>query len=127
MKTDVQMTSHPEGVLEPREAIIRAWARHSCPGVETLLPDGMFRVYERATADLDWFLAHGLTFASPPPADREADRELTDNDIRRIWREAGGSFYGPNVEHADIEESKLFTFFRKPAVRAALSRLMGQG
>lgn len=37
---------------------------------------------------------------------------ITDDEIRKIWRDAGGTFYGPNVEHGDMEEAKLLPFLR---------------
>ena len=44
--------------------------------------------------------------------------DITDEAIRKLWRDAGGSFYGPRVEHANIKESDFLPF-----MRALLSRL----
>lgn len=43
---------------------------------------------------------------------------ITDEAIRKLWRDAGGSFYGPRVEHANIKESDFLPF-----MRGLLSRL----
>lgn len=37
---------------------------------------------------------------------------LSDQEIRKFWKAAGGSFHGPNVETATIPEQKLFWFVR---------------
>ena len=39
-------------------------------------------------------------------------RSATDNEIRQAWREAGGDFHGPHVEHGYMEERKLLPFLR---------------
>lgn len=36
----------------------------------------------------------------------------TDDDIRRIWRDAGGRFHGPNIETGTMPESQLLPFLR---------------
>ncbi len=38
---------------------------------------------------------------------------ITDDQIRDFWRNAGGSFHGPHVEHATMEEAKFLPFMRK--------------
>lgn len=38
---------------------------------------------------------------------------LSDEQLRTIWRKAGGSFHGPIVEHGSIEEAKLLPFLRR--------------
>lgn len=48
------------------------------------------------------------TPASPDPA----EKDLTDDQIRFLWRSAGGRFFGPNVEHGTMEEGALITFLR---------------
>jgi hypothetical protein len=42
-----------------------------------------------------------------------------DKDLLRMWREVGGSFHGPHVEHGYMEEAKLLPFLRALAARAA--------
>jgi len=37
---------------------------------------------------------------------------ITDEDIRKMWREAGGSFHGPNVEHATMPEALFLPYMR---------------
>lgn len=35
---------------------------------------------------------------------------MNDSQIRARWREAGGKFHGPNVEHGSMEERALLRF-----------------
>jgi hypothetical protein len=35
-----------------------------------------------------------------------------DGAIRAAWKAAGGTFYGPHVEHANMEEAKWLPFMR---------------
>ena len=44
---------------------------------------------------------------------------LSDHELQRMWREAGGGFHGPHVEHGYMEEAKLLSFLRSFAARAA--------
>lgn len=37
----------------------------------------------------------------------------TDDDIRALWRAAGGDFHGPIVEHGTIKEADLLPFLRR--------------
>lgn len=37
----------------------------------------------------------------------------TDDEIRALWREQGGSFHGPNIETGTMPESKLLPFLRR--------------
>lgn len=37
---------------------------------------------------------------------------ISDDQLRELWRKAGGSFHGPIVEHGSIEEAKLLPFLR---------------
>lgn len=37
---------------------------------------------------------------------------LSDDQLRAIWREAGGTFHGPLVEHGSITEAQLLPFLR---------------
>ena len=37
---------------------------------------------------------------------------MSDDDLRRMWREAGGEFYGPNVETGRMPERELLVFLR---------------
>jgi len=39
--------------------------------------------------------------------------ELSDDDIRKLWREKGGSFHGPNVETGTMPETQLLLFLRE--------------
>lgn len=34
-------------------------------------------------------------------------------DLRRMWRNLGGEFYGPNVEHGSMPESKLLPLLQR--------------
>lgn len=36
-----------------------------------------------------------------------------DGEIIRAWKDAGGNFYGPHVEHADMEYAKWLPFMRR--------------
>lgn len=47
--------------------------------------------------------------------------EPSDFDLRKLWREAGGTFYGPHVETGAMEESKLLPFLRSLATQPAPS------
>ena len=38
--------------------------------------------------------------------------KLADGDIRRIWRDAGGEFFGPHVNHGSMKEAMLLPFLR---------------
>lgn len=37
----------------------------------------------------------------------------SDEELREIWRHAGGRFHGPNVETGTMPEEKLLPFLRK--------------
>lgn len=37
---------------------------------------------------------------------------LSDNDLRDLWRRAGGTFHGPKTECGSIEEASLLPFLR---------------
>lgn len=37
----------------------------------------------------------------------------SDDEIRQLWRAAGGDFHGPHVEHAFMEETKFLIYMRK--------------
>jgi hypothetical protein len=58
--------------------------------------------------------AGGLMSRSDPKPSADA---LSNAEIRRIWREAGGGFHGPHVEHAYMEEAKFLPFMRAFAAR----------
>ena len=40
-------------------------------------------------------------------------RELTDDDLRWLWRNSGGSFHGPITETGTMPESLLLPFLRR--------------
>ena len=47
----------------------------------------------------------------------------SDDELRSLWRSAGGSFHGPNVEHGTMPEDKLLSFLRSvidTSIRAGL-------
>lgn len=44
---------------------------------------------------------------------------MTDDEIRKMWRDAGGSFYGPRVETGAMPEAKLLPFLRSLAYLSA--------
>ena len=48
----------------------------------------------------------------------QAKPELTDDELRAYWRSAGGTFYGPRVEHGDMTEALLLPLLRQ--LRAGL-------
>lgn len=50
--------------------------------------------------------------AGTAPGEWPMTETWPDHKIRELWRAAGGSFYGPNVEHADMEEAKFLPFMR---------------
>lgn len=37
---------------------------------------------------------------------------LSDEELRKRWRAAGGNFYGPNIETGSMPESQLLPFLR---------------
>lgn len=41
-----------------------------------------------------------------------ANAALSDDDLRQLWRDAGGSFHGPRVETGTMPEEKLLPFLR---------------
>jgi len=45
--------------------------------------------------------------------------ELRKEQLRALWRIQGGTFYGPNVEHGAMEESKLLEFLEFYEARIA--------
>lgn len=49
----------------------------------------------------------GMRAAHEPPAE-----PFTDDEIRRLWRAAGGHFHGPNVETGTMTEARLLPFLR---------------
>jgi len=52
------------------------------------------------------------TLTAPSPAVVEPV-ELSDDELRDLWRSAGGSFYGPRVETGSMPEHDLLPFLRK--------------
>jgi hypothetical protein len=46
---------------------------------------------------------------------------VSDSDLRTMWRNAGGEFYGPRVETGSMPEAKLLPFLRSLAAKAALT------
>ncbi len=38
---------------------------------------------------------------------------LTDAHLRKLWIEAGGDFFGPNIETGSMPESKLLPLLRR--------------
>lgn len=49
----------------------------------------------------------------------------TDDEMRRLWRDAGGSFHGPITETGTMPEDKLLPFLRRVArLEGALSALV---
>jgi hypothetical protein len=49
-------------------------------------------------------------FFKPP---EETRRPPTDEELREIWRAAGGDFHGPNIEHGSMKEEDLLVFLRQ--------------
>ena len=45
---------------------------------------------------------------------------MSDRNIIDAWKRAGGTFYGPHVEHADMEYAKWLPFMRGLADSVAL-------
>lgn len=59
-------------------------------------------------------------------------RAPSDDDLRRLWKDAGGGFYGPKVETGTMVEAKLLPFLRSMVVTPPPSALvigvdMGEG
>jgi hypothetical protein len=51
--------------------------------------------------------------STPPPVEQAAQPvALSDDELRAMWRKAGGSFHGPNVETGTMPESVLLPFLR---------------
>jgi len=46
------------------------------------------------------------------PAPGAAGERPSDGTLRKMWRDAGGRFYGPNVETGTMPESELLPFLR---------------
>jgi hypothetical protein len=43
---------------------------------------------------------------------------MSDDDLRKLWRAAGGGFHGPHVETGTMPEAELLPFLRKLVMRA---------
>lgn len=50
---------------------------------------------------------------------RPATKAYTEEELRKMWHDAGGRFHGPNVEQAIMPEYKLIPFLRKLLADAA--------
>ena len=51
-------------------------------------------------------------FGGKRPVKKPTPEDFTDKELRSIWREAGGDFHGPIIEHGSIKEEDLFVFLR---------------
>jgi len=64
---------------------------------------------------------HAVTAGGPRPDRASAGEVDTVYDVRSratpLWREHGGYFFGPNVEHACIEEEKFWPFLHAFALQ----------
>jgi hypothetical protein len=40
-------------------------------------------------------------------------QDVTNDELRQLWKEAGGEFHGPNIETGTMPESKLLPFLRQ--------------
>lgn len=49
----------------------------------------------------------------PQPLVQCEQKSITDAQLKDMWREAGGRFYGPNVETGSMPEEQLLPFLRK--------------
>lgn len=38
---------------------------------------------------------------------------MSDDELREFWRDCGGKFYGPNVEHGTMPEAILLPLLRE--------------
>lgn len=52
---------------------------------------------------------------------------MTDDDLRKLWREAGGSFHGPRVETGTMPEAALLSFLRGIFGKVALAEAQASG
>ena len=43
----------------------------------------------------------------------DAKKKLTDDDIRKMWMDAGGTFHGPITETATMTEERIIKFIRR--------------
>jgi len=48
----------------------------------------------------------------PKPKPRPKIIHYSDNELRAMWRDAGGFFHGPNIETGTMEEKALLRFMR---------------
>lgn len=46
------------------------------------------------------------------------DQQISDDELREVWRSNGGDFHGPNVETGTMEEAKLLPMLRNIVSRA---------
>lgn len=78
------------------------------------MTDAMTAVVTEMSLDAGSRAAAALSGSSDsrpePPA--EAAEAETDDDLRRLWREAGGRFFGPRVETGAMPEERLLPFLR---------------
>jgi hypothetical protein len=47
---------------------------------------------------------------------------ISDEEIREMWRRAGGAFHGPHVEQAYMEKQKFLAFMRQLLEEATTGR-----
>jgi hypothetical protein len=52
------------------------------------------------------------TESTKTPLDVTKRKDLTDSELKEMWKVAGGEFYGPNVETGSMPEFKLLPFLR---------------
>lgn len=43
----------------------------------------------------------------------DKETEVTDEDIRALWRSKGGKFHGPHIETGTMPEAQLLPFLRE--------------
>lgn len=64
-----------------------------------------------------------LLNTTPGPA--VAPAAVTDDELRKMWRDAGGRFHGPHVETGTMPESLLLPFLRNLATRTPEPQAIG--
>ncbi len=51
--------------------------------------------------------------AESAAADARRGSDMTDDQLRKLWKDAGGSFHGPNIETGSMPEALLLPLLRK--------------
>lgn len=102
-------TDHAD--MKPSDALLsrlQVWVRRLDQGV---IRNSTTR--ERITADLrETIEIINELLDERDEHNRIQPASMTDDEIRSAWRQAGGEFHGPKIEHGSIREVDLFAFVR---------------